>query len=120
MSYCRFSCNDFQSDVYAYASRYGGFDVHVAENRVVYDQPLPPPITDPTDYKASFLRHEQVGKLVDSARRESIGLSRDGEHLNVETLEDLRDLLLDLRHEGYRVPDHALEAIAEEMAEEEA
>ena len=36
MSYCRWSSDDFQCDVYVYESVAGGFVTHVAANRVVF------------------------------------------------------------------------------------
>jgi hypothetical protein len=40
MSYCRWSSNDFQCDVYVYEDVAGGWTTHVACNRVVYSEPL--------------------------------------------------------------------------------
>ena len=39
MSYCRFSSEDFSSDVYCYADCSGGFTTHVASNRIIGDIP---------------------------------------------------------------------------------
>ena len=41
MSYCRFSCDNFRSDVYVYESCMGGFVTHVAGNKKLF-----PPIPD--------------------------------------------------------------------------
>ncbi len=38
MSYCRFSSDDFQCDVYVYEDVSGGWTTHVAGNRIVWDQ----------------------------------------------------------------------------------
>lgn len=35
MSYCRWSCLDFKSDVYVYANINGAWTIHVAGNRVL-------------------------------------------------------------------------------------
>jgi hypothetical protein len=44
MSYCRFSTDNFNSDVYVYESEQG-YVVHIAENRYVFDRSLLPKVT---------------------------------------------------------------------------
>ena len=47
MSYCRFSSDDWQCDVYVYADVAGGWTTHVAAVRFVFDKELPPPVENP-------------------------------------------------------------------------
>lgn len=44
MSYCRFSTDDYQCDVYVYEDVGGWWSTHVAGNRPVYAEPLPDPV----------------------------------------------------------------------------
>src|SRR5687767_6611694 len=41
MSYCRWSTDDFQCDLYCYEDVSGGFTTHVAGRRKIWDAPLP-------------------------------------------------------------------------------
>ena len=78
MSYSRWSSNDFQCDLYVYAHCDGGVAIHVAGNRVVYAEPLPPPV--PFDGSAAwFARHQAVSAIIDRSERKPIGLPCDGE-----------------------------------------
>lgn len=119
MSYCRWSTDDFQCDIYLYEDCSGGWTTCVASNRPVYGKPLPPQPEDPKDGMAWYHRHEAVMAMLDdpSTVRVPIGLEHDGQSFNSETLEELKALLLDLRAMGYRFPDYVLEDIDAEMAE---
>jgi hypothetical protein len=118
MSYCRFSSDDFQCDVYAYESCMGGFQVHVAGSRYVFTQPLPEPVSFEREHFQQWCdRHQQVYKMVEEASLQPIGLSRDGASLIVRTPGECADLLENLRAEGYRVPQYAIDALREEQKE---
>lgn len=121
MSYCRWSSDDWKSDVYCYADVAGGYTTHVAAGR--RDGNVPPLPWD------EFLRDEITPKRFAELHAEQmrvlgelplvpIGLSRDGESFSDASLGDLRDRLLSLRAEGYHVPDSALELVESEMIEE--
>ena len=61
MSYCRFSSDDYQCDVYCYASVSGYYVTHVASNRPVLDGTLPPAVPWEKDNADAWLaRHEAV------------------------------------------------------------
>ncbi|MDO9402088.1 MAG: hypothetical protein Q7T46_11675 [Polaromonas sp.] len=122
MSYCRFSTNDYQCDVYVYASVGGFIAIHVAGSRQTPDTPPPPAIGDwwnrgeqgIADYMA---RDEAVTAWLATAERKVIGLPYDGQSLDAadeasaaETLEMLRDL-------GYNVPQFVIDALKEEAVE---
>ena len=119
MSFCRFSDDNFRSDVYAYESA-DGFELHVASNRVVGDIPATPSIGDiPYIAPGEFLRaHQAQHAFLETAERAPIGGSHDGKSFRYATLRELYDGLLELQADGYHVPEFALEAIREELGEE--
>ncbi len=47
MSYCRWSSDDYQSDVYVWADIAGTWRTEVAGRRWIFTAPLPPPVTIP-------------------------------------------------------------------------
>lgn len=89
MSYCRFSSDNFQSDVYVYADVYGGYTTMVAEVRSGGDDSLV-----------------------------KIGLPHDGETFNDETAEGVLKRLLSLRELGYHVPEVALLRLKKELEDD--
>ncbi len=113
MSYCRFSCDNWMSDIYCYEHVDGFWAIHVAGNRRVRE---PQPTVDMTkpdwidDYRANMADLETIAT-------EPIGLPHDGEDFDEPTPEACRDRLLMLREAGYRVPEHAIESLEEEMKE---
>ena len=120
MSYCRWSTDSFQCDLYCYEDASGGWTTHVAGNRVVGD----PPREDwsllgqgEEGGKAFFKQHEALMDWLDTAERKPIGLPHDGESFNDGTLEAFRERLVMLRAAGYRFPDHVFESVDEEIAE---
>lgn len=112
MSYCRWSTDDFQCDLYVYADVDGGWSIHVAKTRPVYKEPLPPalPLT-PENVMALYDRHRRVSELLKEADHVPIGLPHDGwsfdgcRDATVATLKKLRDL-------GYRFPLKIIDEIA--------
>ena len=119
MSFCRFSDDNFKSDVYAYESA-DGFKLHVAGNRVVGDVPARPSIADiPSIAPGEFSRaHQAQHEFLETAERAPIGGPYDGQSFRYATLRELYDGLLQLRADGSHVPQFALEAIEEELNEE--
>lgn len=120
MSYCRWSTDDFQCDLYIYADVRGGFTTHVAGYRPVHREPLPEPVDFHADTLGWFARHQKVMKMMDAAEREPIGLPHDGETFNDETLDGLLTRILALREVGYRFPDYVLDDIRAEIVEANA
>lgn len=118
MSYCRFSSNDYQSDVYVYWSFLGGISTHVAGARVVFDEPLPPKIPFPhCDVRAFVEREIAVLEIVKRSKRVPIGLPNDGAMFFDATPRDCVARLEALRAEGYRVPQGAIDALLAEARE---
>lgn len=119
MSYCRFSDDDFQSDVYCYDSDMGGFVTHVARNRVcLASEELPAKVPFDKEHLNEWLhRHNQVIKLVRAAHKAPIGLAHDGQTFLDDTLDALKERLYALAAVGYRVPAAVFTRIAVERGE---
>ena len=116
MSYCRFSGDNWKSDVYCYESK-DGFELHVAGMR--HSGNIPPLLEwGAVSTEQWFIRYHEQADAVSAAELVPIGGPHDGESFLYPTLDDLYNALLELRFDGYHVPDFALEAIKEEMAEE--
>lgn len=88
MSYCRWSSDNFECDLYCYSDVNGGYTTHVAGRR------------------------RQGDELV------AIGLPHDGKTFNDATLEEFKERLLSLRAAGYSFPNYVLETVDAEIAEE--
>lgn len=104
MSLCRWSDDDFQCDLYIYEDVSGGITTHVAENRIVFDGTLPPPVSFDDDIEAWLARHDTVMRMVDSGQRVKIGLPYDGETFNDPGPAELLERLAELREVGYCFP----------------
>ncbi len=112
MSYCRFSTDDFQCDLYCYEDCSGGFTTHVAANRAVFKEPLPPKVPFEMDRLAEWIeRHDKVIKIIHESDRVMIDLPHAGEHFNDATIEEFRDRLIYLRGLGYQFPFDIIEEI---------
>ena len=122
MSYCRWSSDDYQCDVYVYADARGGWTTHVAARRRVYTEPLPDPVDLPRgftedQFNAWYARHRTVLDMADRAELVDIGLPHDGETFNDLTPGTCLVRLITLRELGYRVPQYAIDSLREEQAE---
>lgn len=116
MSYCRFSDNDYQCDVYVYENCYGGYTIHVACNRVVFKKELPEVVSlNNTD--AWLERHYNVMDMMHDAEHVKIGLEHDGKTFNEDTALDCANRLIELRDMGYNVPQYAIDDLMEEWNE---
>lgn len=118
MSYCRFSSDDFQCDVYVYESD-DGFVTHVADVRLVFDRPLPPAVDIRTDLEGWAARNRMLHEAVDRAKRVRIDLPSAGEMFIDDTAGECAARLVSLRAEGLTVPGYAVEALLEEEAHPE-
>ena len=115
MSYCRWSDEDFRSDVYCYRSD-EGWETWVATHRHVPPEPMPQPLTRDATAEEWFARHSAVMSLIDRAELVPICGPYDGEHFNDCSASDTLETLLMLRRAGYSVPDHALQELRDEAA----
>lgn len=118
MSYCRFSSMDWKCDVYCYEDVVTGFTIHLAGQRYPTDIPTTTAniLTDPD---AFMEQHTAQMVALKDCVMEPIGLPGAGETICVDSLDELKTTLLELRTTGYRFPDHVLHAIDEEMAEDQ-
>ena len=119
MSYCRWSSDDYQCDLYIYEDYLGGWTTHVAAKRRVFKEPLPALVPTTKDNQdARWARYTLVKRMLDEADLVAIGLPADGKSFNDPTLEDLRDRVKALRDMGYRVPPRVLETIEQEIQDD--
>lgn len=121
MSYCRWSTDDFQCDLYCYEGNDDRYWTHVAGNRVHWKIELPPPEIENLLFKngrmnkTALNRHIKrtihVGNLLNEENeginyeRLPIGLAYDGQTFTDDTPEEFKDTLLLLKMTGYRFPD---------------
>lgn len=117
MSYCRWSTDNFECDLYCYEDVRGGWTTHVASNRHVG---VCPPLRDRDmcDPKEFIQAIRAQSKFLDEAERVAIGLPHDGETFNDPTLEDFRARLVALREAGYRFPESVLANVDADIAGE--
>lgn len=113
MSYCRWSTDDFQCDLYCYESD-EGFITHVAGQRIKYKTPLPPPV-DESDFNALLKRHETVLGMLDNAERAPIGLPYDSKTFCDHDLPSFLERVKMLKKIGYNVPDYLIPMIIKEI-----
>lgn len=124
MSYCRWSSDGYNCDVYVYEDVSGGYTCHVAGLRIVNLNEAP---ENPSHYfdienKDDAWQNEYMSKhrdymnwLREKAIREPIGLPYDGKSFNVDTAEDMADRLIELKQLGYTVPEYAIESLREDV-----
>jgi hypothetical protein len=114
VSYCRWSSNNWDCDLYCYADCDGGYTTHVAWNRVVGTTPEVPPINDvaPGEWLKA---HRAQMAFLKTAKHKRIGLPYDGQSFSDETLEEFLDRVTMLRDVGYHVPTWLIDDIREEM-----
>lgn len=123
MSYCRWSSDDWRSDVYVFADSRGGWTTHVASRRHnLAGVDFPPPVrispdSTEAERKAWIARHRLVESMVERATLEPIGGPADGEEFNDPTPGACADRLLTLRGQGYWVPQYAVDALRAEQLE---
>lgn len=121
MSYCRWSSDDFRSDVYVYSDVEGGYTTHVATYRRVGPVTPMPDLDelhsdDPTPWMDRYHAHIESVQATDLV---AIGLECDGQSFNDPDLHSLMNRLMSLRTMGYYVPQSAIERITTEIAEGE-
>lgn len=118
MSYCRWSTDDFQCDLYVYESVGGFWSTNVAGNRIVYKEPLPAPVPFSADRLGEWReRHERVAQMIGEADRVYIELPHAGESFEDPTPGACADRLEYLKGLGYKFPDDVIDALREEQRE---
>lgn len=117
MSYCRWSCDNWKSDIYCYLSD-SGYVIHIAGNRVIGDIPKVPGIMEVDNETFADAYNKQM-KWLDTAEREPIELPHAGESFYEQTSGKCLDRLLYLQKIGYHVPQHAIKGIKAPTTESE-
>lgn len=117
MSYCRWSSNNWDCDLYCYKSD-SGYTTHVASYRKVGGTPIPRVDVQlllsgqAAEYWAAYKAQRA---WLEAAERVKIGLTYDGQSFDDDTLEEFLDRVTMLRDAGYHVPAYVFDAIREEM-----
>lgn len=124
MSYCRWSTDDFQCDLYCYEHVDGTWTTHVAGNRVIWTHPeggtlFDLPKQEEGDEAFAAWREKRLARheAFDKAETVPIGGPYDGQTLKDATLADFKARLIELRAAGYNFPDYVLDTVDEEIAE---
>lgn len=120
MSYCRFSSDDWQSDVYVWADISGGYRVEVAARRQTWDVPLPPKV-DISDIDAWLDRWVAVSALLRDESNwhwEDCPTDPGGNSYHHTTAGECADDLVRLRGLGFNVPQSAIDGLREEADDE--
>lgn len=130
MSYCRWSSDDFQCDVYVYADVYGGWTIHVASRRrdwVKACMTLPPPVPFSKENMTAWIeRHHVMQKFLDDPRWDEdtfegwvdVPAPHAGETYNLGSAGECADLLEEIRASGCNVPQYAIDELREEQGNE--
>jgi len=109
MSYCRFSSDNWQSDVYVYKAP-EGFMVHVSFRRIVGDVPTVPPYSK-SGRMAWWDAREIQDDFVRNADTVVIGGIFDGQSFVLANAEDAIETLQEVAAAGYHVPRYVIPAL---------
>lgn len=112
MTYCRFSCDNWKSDVYCYQSTDGSYTTFVADIRYVGKVPELPDVDDPGFIPA----YNRQMKFIEAAEREKIDLDGAGQTYYDADAEGMLRRLVALRKAGFHIPQHAIDALEGEIA----
>lgn len=116
MSYCRWSTDDFQCDIYAYASG-EGVVIHVAARRAHFTEPLPEPIPLTPERTLEWAeRHAKVSTMLQHAEGEWIDLPNAGHTFIESSPAEAAARLRELARIGFRVPARVIEDLEQESA----
>jgi len=120
MSYCRFSSDDWQSDVYAWEDIDGSWHTEVAYRHWAWDVPLPDPVATDSgdDFEAFFERMGEITRMHDvegNGHWIDLPEPEGGRSFRHGTPGECADNLEHLRELGYQVPQNAIDALREEQ-----
>lgn len=117
MSWCRWSTDDYQCDVYVYEST-SGFETHVAGRHPVFTEPLPEPVPFTVDTIPQWMeRNRLVMDLLDRTEHVDIDLPGAGESFVDDTPGECADRLAGLKELGFWVPQRVIDALRAEAAD---
>ena len=113
MSYCRFSSDDFRSDLYVYANA-NGYTTHLAARRIVGDIPRLASLADTAEFVESHRRQQE---FIEAATYTPIDLPNAGETFEDADIECLIARIEGLVKLGFRVPADVLDELRAERDE---
>jgi len=120
MSYCRWSSDNFNCDIYAYESD-DGFVIHVGTGR--YKGEIPKCdfsliMKGGEENVEEYMRQRRIqAAYFQTCGTELIGLPEDGETFTLSDIEDFYNKMVELKNIGYIIPDGVIEGIKEEINE---
>lgn len=118
VSYCRWSSDKGNSDVYVYEHFNGQFVIMVREQKFPEDFPKAPTgLEKESEDYAKAVR--DYGKLLTEVEMVKLDLPLAGQEIRLDTLEEVYQKLAWMKGEGYRVPQFALDNILKEIGESE-
>lgn len=135
MSYCRFSSDDYQCDVYVWADVDGTWRTEVASRRHVFhdDPTLPPPMpslsrdaarADHVVFATALVaRHATITAILRDETKWSwldLPAPDGGTSYSHDTPGECADNLLRLRAAGFNVPQAAIDLLREEQQDQDA
>lgn len=117
MSYCRFSSDNWKSDIYCYESDMG-IVINVAATKIdnIPEMPLWGVVSAEEYMEALRLQHDYMDKR--EAQRRQIGLPYDGEYFLYGSYQQAYEKLVELKSLGYHVPEYAIENMKEDADNE--
>ena len=90
--------------------------IHVAAQKLDGEIPKKPPFTKENIANGTWIEaHRAQMKALESVSRKPIGLPYDGKTIQLETHQEALDKLMELREVGYQVPDHAIQALKDDI-----
>ena len=115
MSYCRFSSDNWKSDVYCYESMNGNWVIYVAANRYkdIDNIPKLPPIRK-DNHEDWIEKYKLQKEWISKAEREPIGGPYDGDSFSCPSVSECLSTMLRLQAHGYHVPEKTIEVLKEE------
>jgi len=119
MSYCRWSSDQFQCDVYVYKDVSGGWTTHVASRRDKWKAPnMPLNHVGKWHWYITWWWYTIRNRFWSEFRGlYDIGLEHDGESFNHDTPGECADWLQTLLDLGYKVPQYTIDSLREEENE---
>lgn len=113
MAYCKWSDATPLSDLIAFERPNGGYTAMVRSKRRI--RPIPTLDLSSTPAKFESLRRRKEAEADPANPVVPLGLPLAGKTLHFDTLEEMHEQILAMRHDGYLVPDEAVDQIQEDI-----
>lgn len=117
MAYCRWSSDNWKSDVYCYENVSGAWTTHVAGRK--HRGEIPPlgniGSMSAEEFQEAYRRQNEA---LDKAELVPIGLPFDGQSFDDEGPEGMLARLRELKSVGYHIPEYVFGVLEEEIAEQ--